>query len=232
MNRIFLKLKKNKTEIYWIKDILDGKKLGKMTVKNNYPHVKLKNKFKHYNLKQEVLMTFMQTWDEFYSAFLKDYNHCFIDNAEYEFPKFVESIRLKSCENDMFDRPTLLHPAAKKAWIKLKKAAYKDGIDLEIISAYRNLEYQKGLINNKLDKGLVIEDILKVNTLPGYSEHHTGCAIDIGCEGEAVLEETFDQSEAFNWLMNNANKYSFFMTYPKDNTTGICYEPWHWCFKP
>ena len=232
MNRIYLKLRKNKKNSYWIKDILDGKKLGKMTVKENNPLIKLKNKFQHFNLKQEVLMTYRETWDDYYSAFIKDYNYSFIENTDYKFPIFVESIRLKPCENDMFDRPTRLHPAAIKAWISLKMAAHKEGIELKIISAFRSLDYQKDLINNKLAKGLAIKDILNVNTLPGYSEHHTGCAIDIGCEGDAVLEETFDQSEAFKWLMNNANKHNFFMTYPKGNTTGICYEPWHWCFKP
>ena len=76
-----------------------------------------------------------------------------------------------------------------------------------------------------------IDKILKVNTLPGYSEHHTGCAIDIGAPNEAILEEEFDQSEAFDWLQQNANKFGFHMTYPKNNNTGICYEPWHWCYR-
>jgi D-alanyl-D-alanine carboxypeptidase len=230
MNRIYLTPKKNKKESYWIKDRLDEKKIGKLIIKNNRPKIKLKKQFKHYNLKQEVLMTFNEIWDDFYRAFINEYNLHYIDDENYNFPLFIESIRLKPCESDMFNRPTLLHPAAKRAWVKMKKAAHKEGVELQIISAFRSLDYQKTLINNKLDKGLAIETILKVNTLPGYSEHHTGCAIDIGCKGEAVLEEAFDQSKAFKWLVNNANKFEFTMTYPKGNTTGICYEPWHWCF--
>jgi D-alanyl-D-alanine carboxypeptidase len=232
MNRIYFKPQIKLKKSYWIKDILDGKKLGKLSIKGEYPKIKIKKKYKHYNLKQEVLMTFNEIWNDFYKAFLNDYNLCFVEDFDYNFPIFIESCRLKSCEDDMFNRPTLLHPAARKAWLKMKKSAHKDAIDLQIISAFRSLDYQKTLINNKLAKGLEIKDILKVNTLPGYSEHHTGCAIDIGCDGEAILEEAFDQSEAFNWLVNNAKKFEFTMTYPKGNTTGICYEPWHWCFKP
>jgi D-alanyl-D-alanine carboxypeptidase len=232
MNRIYLKAKSNNKNCYSIKDKLDGKKLGELTIKGEYPKIKFKKKYKHYNLKQEVLMTFNEIWNDFYRTFLNDYNHIFIDDSDYNFPIFIESCRLKPCENDMFNRPTLLHPAARKAWRKMKKAAHKEDIELQIISAYRSLDYQKTLINNKLDKNIDIKDILRVNTLPGYSEHHTGCAIDIGCQGEVVLEEAFDQSDAFKWLVINAEKFRFIMTYPKGNTTGICYEPWHWCFRP
>lgn len=236
MNRIVIKRRKNKKNSFWIKDILDGKKLGKITIKNNTKEIKykakLKIKFNQYNLKQEVLMTISQSWEFFYYNFIKDYNKSFIDIEHYEFPLFVESCRLKSCENDMFDRPALLHPAARKAWNRMKKSALEDRIDLQIISAYRSLDYQKQLINNKLDKRVDIKDILNVNTLPGFSEHHTGCAIDIGSVDEPVLEEAFDQSNAFKWLTENAKNFGFKMTYPKGNTTGICYEPWHWCYKP
>jgi len=236
MNRIRFKACKNKKDCFWIKDSLDGKKLGKITVKNkskNITHkIKLKSQFDHNSLKQEALMTSNHTWGKFYYDFIKNYNKNYIDIENYDFPLFVESCRLKPCGIDMFNRPTLLHPAAKKAWVKMKQSALKDGIDLQIISAFRSLDYQKTLINNKLEKGLSIETILNINTLPGYSEHHTGCAIDIGSKGEAVIEEAFDQSNAFKWLKNNAKQFKFTMTYPKGNTTGVCYEPWHWCFKP
>jgi len=131
----------------------------------------------------------------------------------------------------MFDRETFLHPAAEKAWVRMKIVANLSKINLQMISAYRSLDYQKDLIEKKLAKGIDMKDILKVNVLPGYSEHHTGCAIDIGSEGAAVLETEFDQSDAFKWLLQNAKHYGFSMTYPKGNTTGVCYEPWHWCFK-
>lgn len=232
MNRIYLSPRKKENYTYWIKDILDHKKLGKLLVNNHKTIIKLKPQFSSYHLKQEVLYTFEGSWRNFYTHFIKDYNQKYISDNYYDLPLFVTSCRLKSSGKDMFDRPTLLHPVAKKAWGKMKKTAKNDHINLQIISAYRSLDYQKQIIDNKIAKGISVEDILKVNVLPGYSEHHTGCAIDIGCKGESVLEEDFDQSEAFKWLTNNANKFGFYMTYPKDNTTAICYEPWHWCYHP
>jgi len=163
--------------------------------------------------------------------YIHKYNKDLYDTSAYDFPLFVEAHRLKKCKTDMFNRIVYLHPKAKKAWKKMKKAAQKEDIKLQIISAFRSYDYQKQLIKNKLAKGICIEEILKVNTLPGYSEHHTGCAIDIGSSKEAILEEEFNQSDAFKWLEKNANLFSFYMTYPKNNTNGICYEPWHWCYK-
>ena len=54
----------------------------------------------------------------------------------------------------MFDRDCYLHPQALKAWNKMSKKATKDGVDLQIISAYRSLEYQNQLIVHKLNKGI------------------------------------------------------------------------------
>jgi D-alanyl-D-alanine carboxypeptidase len=232
MNRIYLTPRKNKPDNYRIRDILDDKKLGTLKHKNNKITVKLKSRYNSYSLKQEAKLSFEGLWANFYQQFLCDYNKVFTEIEHYyDLPIFIESCRLKTCEPDLFNRPTLLHPAAKKAWLKMKNAAYKDNVDLKIISAYRSLDYQKQLINNKLAKGINIDSILKVNTLPGYSEHHTGCAIDIGSQDAPILEPEFDQSLAFKWLTYNAAKFNFVMSYPKDNTTGICYEPWHWCFR-
>ena len=49
-----------------------------------------------------------------------------------------------------------------------------------------------------------------------------------GKNPEANLKQSFDQTAAFNWMENNAAKYSFEMSFPKDSPQGISYEPWHW----
>ena len=233
MSRIYLQ--KQKDNNYCIRDILDTKRLGKIKFKNGKYTCHIKKKFKGKYLKTESLHLLNQetlpSFSTVYREFLQNFCHQWADLNDYEFPMFVEACRLKKCEKDMFNRPTWLHPAARKAWKKMKSAANSDNINLQIVSAYRNLVYQKHLIENKIKKGISIKDILKVNTLPGFSEHHTGCAIDIGSKNEAILETEFDQSPAFQWLVKNANSFGFYMTYPKDNTTGIMYEPWHWCFR-
>lgn len=235
MNRIYLS--KRSTNLYWIKDLLDDKRLGEVKITKDKTNYVIKEKYHHQNIKTEaklVLSSGDNGWKNYCHDFIGFYNMDFIDVDldEYHFPQFSEACRLHECSKDMFNRKVLLHPRAKLAWLKMKKIAKIDGVNLRIISAYRSMDYQKELIQAKLDKGEKIEDILKVNALPGYSEHHTGCAIDIGSKDAAVLEEEFDQSLAFKWLEVNAKKFDFYMSYPKGNSTGICYEPWHWCFKP
>jgi len=123
-----------------------------------------------------------------------------------------------------------LTPDAAARWARLEVAAEAEGIVLLVISAYRSVEYQASLIERKLARGERIEDILLVNAAPGYSEHHTGCAVDIGVPGHEPLTEAFETTAAFRWLGRNAARWGFGLSYPRDNPHGIVYEPWHWAF--
>ncbi len=123
-------------------------------------------------------------------------------------------------------------PDTADHWQQMCQAAVSDGVVLQLVSAFRSVDYQCELIRNKLNRGQVIEDILKVNALPGYSEHHTGCALDITTPGAEPLEESFEQTEAFAWLSKNAREFGFELSYPRDNPFGIAYEPWHWARQP
>ena len=88
--------------------------------------------------------------------------------------------------------------------------------------------YQAGLIRKKLDAGQEVTEILTVNAAPGYSEHHSGRAVDIASPGSRPLTEEFEASEAFGWLEKRAKEFDFSLTYPRDNRYGFVYEPWHW----
>ena len=98
------------------------------------------------------------------------------------------------------------------------------------MSAYRSIEYQCGLIHRKLEEGWLIDDILLINAIPGYSEHHTGRALDLHAGDGKPLESAFENHPAFAWLCENAAEFNFHLSYPRDNPSGIDYEPWHWCF--
>ncbi len=74
------------------------------------------------------------------------------------------------------------------------------------------------------------EEIFRVSAPPGCSEHHTGRAVDIGTPHCKVLDEEFEQTEAFDWLVRFAGKFGFRLSYPRGNSCGYAYEPWHWCF--
>lgn len=145
-------------------------------------------------------------------------------------PVFVEAQRLQPVGLGTDGRDKLLVPGAAAAWVAMRMAAGDDGIDLLLVSAFRSIDYQASLIRGKLAKGRVIEEILTVNAPPGCSEHHSGRAVDIGVDGCPPLEEAFDQTAAFHWLIANAARYGFTMTYPKGNPEGYLYEPWHWCW--
>lgn len=139
---------------------------------------------------------------------------------------------LVETEVDVFGRQPLLDSSAFAAWQTMQGRARLEGVELQIVSAFRSADYQADLLRQKINRGDTIEDILKVNAAPGYSEHHSGCALDITTPGFEPLEEVFEQSAAFDWLCRNARAFGFSMSFPRDNAAGIAYEPWHWKYTP
>lgn len=128
-------------------------------------------------------------------------------------------------------REYLLTPAANQAWQAMKNAAAADGIALLMISAFRSIQRQADIIQTKLESGQSIQDILQVCAPPGYSEHHSGRAIDIATPEDPELEISFDTTAAFRWLQQHAHAFGFDMSYPPQNSSGYQYEPWHWCYR-
>lgn len=124
-----------------------------------------------------------------------------------------------------------LTPATNQAWQAMKNTAAGDGIALLMISAFRSVARQAEIIQSKLASGQEIHDILQVCAPPGYSEHHTGRAIDIATPEDPELEISFDTTTAFRWLQQHAHEFGFDMSYPPGNHSGYQYEPWHWCFQ-
>lgn len=133
---------------------------------------------------------------------------------------------------DRYRRPLWLTAAAARGWVAMREAARADDVALDAISGYRSHAYQLGIFRRKLARGQALAEILQVNAAPGYSEHHSGRALDIGTPGEPPAEESFEATPAFAWLGMNAARFGFTMSYPRDNPHGIVYEPWHWCLHP
>jgi len=151
--------------------------------------------------------------------------------AAKRLPFHAEAESLVVAETDARGRAHLLVPAAAQAWQDMKLAADGDGIAIELVSAFRSIEQQVGIIRNKLACGLPMDTILTLSAPPGYSEHHSGCAIDINTPGCAPTEEEFDATAAFSWLTAHAGRFGFMLSYPRDNALGFIYEPWHWFFR-
>ncbi|MBP7624175.1 MAG: D-alanyl-D-alanine carboxypeptidase family protein [Xanthomonadales bacterium] len=156
-----------------------------------------------------------------------------IDRGDIEARGFVrhpEPARLCSIGMDPSGRPMVLAPAAANAFIAMRAAAARTGVVLQPVSSFRSVAYQRGLIARKLKRGDALEAILRVNAAPGYSEHHSGRAIDIGTPGCTALDEVFEQTPAFAWLQQHAADFGFHLSYPRGNALGVIYEPWHWCY--
>ncbi|QSX77124.1 M15 family metallopeptidase [Agrilutibacter solisilvae] len=142
----------------------------------------------------------------------------------------AEPIALTLAGFDRYRRPLWLTAGAARGWRSLHSAAAREGVALDAISGYRSHDYQLGIFERKRARGLGVEEILTVNAAPGYSEHHSGRAIDIGTLDEPPAEESFEHTPAFAWLRENALGFGFVMSYPRENPHGIVYEPWHWYF--
>ena len=147
-------------------------------------------------------------------------------------PIFDVALDLVDVGPNLVGRMQRLTPAAAKSWQAMVEAAAADGVILMIVSGFRSVEYQAQLIRKKIDAGQAIKAILKVNAAPGYSEHHSGQAVDVATPGSRPLTEEFEVTEAFEWLGEKAGRFGFSMTYPRDNPWGFIYEPWHWSIKP
>lgn len=142
-----------------------------------------------------------------------------------------EATQLEIAEVGADSRNHFLVPAAAETWRSLKAAALTDGIHLFIISAFRSIDRQAEIVRNKLEGGTSVDRVLTVCAPPGYSEHHTGRAVDLSTFGSRVLEVEFDQTPAFAWLTMNAAEFGYHLSYPVGNLWGYQYEPWHWCFQ-
>lgn len=138
---------------------------------------------------------------------------------------------LEIVEIDFEGKPFILQTSAARAWRAMKEAAQKDQIQLKPFSGFRSYLHQKSLIERHLKNGRLIESILTHIAIPGFSEHHSGLAVDIHADdGKNILEEEFEQTQEFLWLKQNASRFEFRMSYPRDNDQGIIYEPWHWYY--
>lgn len=143
-------------------------------------------------------------------------------------PAYEEAADLVDVGSNLVGRMQRLTPETAASWQEMQAAAEDGGVTMLIVSGFRGIEYQAGLIRNKIEAGQSLSDILKVNAAPGYSEHHTGRALDIATPGVRPLTEDFESSEAFAWLLKNAADFGFSMSYPRENRQGFIYEPWHW----
>lgn len=110
---------------------------------------------------------------------------------------------------------------------EMLQEAEDDDVDLKVVSAYRSFFEQYTLKTNyKVSYG---SGANQFSADQGYSEHQLGAAVDLTVEGVVPTTLAFEQTEAYTWLLKNAYKYGFILSYPKGNEY-YQFEPWHWRF--
>ena len=127
-----------------------------------------------------------------------------------------------------------IHKDVLKDLLEMRKAAALDGVEMVFLSGYRSIKLQKEIFyENKSLRNQIARERAKVSAPPGYSEHSTGYAIDIGDKymRQTDFETEFELTPTFLWLEKNAAKYHFIMSFPRGNSQGVSYEPWHWRYE-
>lgn len=146
-------------------------------------------------------------------------------------PTYIDGVLIA---NKKYPLPSDFAPGenkeARAAFEKMAGDAKSAGFELVAFSTYRSYEYQETLYNRYVERDGK-ENADRYSARPGYSEHQTGLAFDVGEKGneDLWLTEEFGETPAGKWLVENADKYGFILRYPKgkEAITGYMYESWH-----
>lgn len=152
---------------------------------------------------------------------------------------------------ELYGKDINLRKEAHDAFLEMKKAAYQDGIDIQIVSSFRSFDRQLAIFERKYlqfteDEGLepleAIDKIVEYSTIPGTSRHHWGTDIDIidgskPTEGDVLVASKFEEGGPFadlkQWMEEHASEYGFYLVYTNEpKRRGFKYEPWHYSYAP
>jgi len=154
-----------------------------------------------------------------------DHDHSILGHLPY---KEIPKEKLISIEPNIE-----VHIEMSESLLKMREDAKNDGIFLVFLSGYRSINLQKDIFYSlKSIRNQVASERARVSAPPGYSEHSTGFAIDIGDANkrETDFEVEFENTDAFQWLKKNAAKYHFKLSFNQNNKN-VDYEPWHWRYE-
>lgn len=118
----------------------------------------------------------------------------------------------------------------KESFDRLKKDALKREYEIDIVSGYRDYDYQEKIYNKLVEEKGFTYAITRI-AKPGTSEHQTSLALDfcIYQDEKCYIEHEVENMPATKWIHHNAHKYGFIVRYPegKEDITKYAYEPWH-----
>lgn len=155
---------------------------------------------------------------------LQKYSKVYFLNEHYEPPR-LSTIK----KGFLYDEntPLKIHSKVRPFLEDLLEDAEDDNIELFVRSAYRDFGTQAAL-----KTGYTVTYGSGANAFSadqGYSEHQLGTTVDFTTTGLNGGLDGFDKTEAYEWLLENAHKYGFVLSYPENNAY-YQFEPWHWRF--
>lgn len=178
---------------------------------------------------------------------------CGVDVLDYLMGRFEPSANncFQLIPRAYVDKPNLyLRNETLKAFIEMHKAAKEDGINLMIISATRNFEYQKGIWERKWSGKTKLEGgknatsikpdserakaIMKYSAMPGASRHHWGTDLDINSLNNGWFGSG-EGKKLYDWMQTEGKKFGFYQVYTSkegSNRKGYEEEKWHYTYKP
>jgi D-alanyl-D-alanine carboxypeptidase len=159
------------------------------------------------------------------SAFAEKYGHRAFAQAPAETLESVAGYRKT-------ERTIQLRTSAAAAFIIMRTAARDEGVGIVAISGFRTVAYQKNLFERAVKRHGSHEKAARWVAPPGYSEHATGWALDVGdaSRRDTDVEQSFKNTPAARWLSIHASTYGFELSFPPQNPQGVNHEPWHWRF--
>lgn len=167
-------------------------------------------------------------------------------DKEYSMEELMGKIDL-----DLYGEGINLRREAYDAFMEMRTAALKDGINIKIVSSFRSFDrqvliFERKFINYTDKEGLkpmeAIDKIIEYSTIPGTSRHHWGTDIDIvegsiEVTGDVLVAEKFGPNGPYAlfkaWMDANSEKYGFYLVYTDNpRRRGFKYEPWHYSYAP
>ena len=163
-----------------------------------------------------------------------DYDYLVLVNKYSQLPDdWEKNVELADAKN-AWDEDIKIEKNAYKQYKALKKELKEDGVEIELDSVYRSVKAQQDLWDEwSADPEKGIDYVRKFVAVPGYSEHHTGLAVDICIKKDGKLiydnDEMIAEREIFAKIHKKLAKYGFILRYleGREDSTGYTYEPWH-----
>lgn len=155
---------------------------------------------------------------------LQKYSKVYFLNEHY-IPEKIVPIEKKYLYNEAVTKS--IHGNVEPYLNEMIEDALADGIKIWVVSGYRSFKEQTSLKNAYTTTYGSGANAFSADQ--GFSEHQLGTAVDFTTEGLGGGLEGFDTKPAYAWMLDNASKYGFTLSYPKGNAYYV-YEPWHWRF--